>query len=406
MNARGTGSARPNTIVMVLSATLTALVTIVFARLAYGLILPSMSADLGLSFHEAGNLGTITALGYLVFVLPGGVVAARHGARKAVLGGLMLVTLGLAGLALASNHVVIMVLMFLLGTGTAFCFAPMLSLLATWYPERRGLVIGFMTSGVGAGLFLTGILVPWLVGLFGDIGWRLAWGVFACVGAAVVVLVMVGVSDPPSPPPRKAHADGRLPSADNWRIYRNPRVVIAGTVYGIIGMVYIVQGLFMVSFAEASGLSSTTAGWLFAMSGLLSVVCGPLWGYVSDIWGRANTLLLCMMIVIAALVIPLISQTLPMFFAHFLLFGIAITGAFTMIQASSTDQVAPRYIPIAFSYVTIFFAFGQFLGPAIAGWLIQVASFQAAVGFTCGMLVLGLYLSSRIRRFPAAFAVE
>jgi MFS family permease len=402
-NLRSSKPGHPNPVVMVLSAMLTALVAIVFARLAYGLILPSMRVDLGLSFHQAGNLGTITSFGYLLLVLPGGVAAARWGPRKAVLGGLTLLTMGLAGLAFASNHGVVMALMFLLGTGTAFCFAPMLSLLATWYPRRRGLVIGFMTAGVGAGLFLAGILVPWLTGLFGDNGWRVVWGVFACVAAAVAVLVLLKVSDPP---PQQGDGDERPPASEQWRIYRNGRVLIAGMVYGIIGMVYIIQGLFMVSFAEASGISSTTAGWLFAMSGLLSVLFGPLWGLLSDSWGRPITLLLCMTLVTVGMAIPLVSQTLPMFFLHFFLFGIAITGAFTMIQATSTDQVGQRYIPIAFSYVTIFFAFGQFLGPAVAGWLIQVEGFEAAVAFTCAMLLLGLYLSSRIRRFPKGLAIE
>ncbi|QJX02426.1 MFS transporter [Alcanivorax sp. IO_7] len=90
--------------------------------------------------------------------------------------GLFILTFGFAGLAVASDYRWILGLMGLLGLGTAFCFAPMVSLLATWYPERRGLVIGCMGAGVGAGLFGTGLLVPWLSDAFGDHGWRFAWG--------------------------------------------------------------------------------------------------------------------------------------------------------------------------------------------------------------------------------------
>ncbi|MCO5121345.1 MAG: MFS transporter [Burkholderiaceae bacterium] len=396
-------SSRPNTIVLLAAASLTAMVAIVFARLAYGLILPSMRAELGLSYRAAGNLGTITALGYFLFILPGGVAATRWGSRNTAMGGLLLVMLGFIGLAMADSYLPIVALMLALGVGTAYCFAPMLSLLVTWYPERRGLMIGCMTAGIGAGLFLVGLLVPWLVQLFGAIGWRVSWGVFAAVAAIATLLVLLGVKDPPV-----AGDAGRqaLPAAEKWRIYRNPRVLTIAAVYGIIGVSYIAQAIFMVSFAEASGIAGTTAGWLVSMSGLLSVICGPLWGSLSDRWGRGNTLLLTLSLLTVGMALPMLSQSLPTFFFHFLLFGVSINGSFTMVQAASTDQVAPRYIPIAFSYATLFFAGGQFIGPAIAGWLIEAGGFQAALGFTCCALLLGIYLSQRIRAFPNALAVD
>ncbi len=403
MPSNRTDSARPNTFVMVLCATLTALVVIVFARLAYGLILPSMRAELELSYRAAGNLGTITALGYFLFILPGGVAATRWGARNTVVGGLALVTLGFVGLAIAKSYVPIVLLMFALGVGTAYAFAPMLSLLVTWYPERRGLMIGYMTSGIGAGLFLVGLLVPWLTETFGAVGWRVNWGVFAVVAAATSVLVLLGAKDPPGVNDKGGQA---LPSADRRRIYRNRRVLTVAAVYGIIGVSYIVQAIFMVSFAQASGIPSTTTGWLFATSGLLSVVFAPFWGSLSDRWGRGNTLLLTMSLVTVAMTLPLVSQALPMFIAHFLLFGCSVNGSFTMVQAASTDQVAPRFIPVAFSFATLFFAGGQFVGPAIAGWLIEAGGFRTALGFTCCTLLLGTYLSQRIRMFPKEPAVS
>ena len=108
---------RPNIVIMVAGGILVALVAIVFARLAYGLILPPMRDDLGLSYRQAGTLGTVTALGYLLFVLLGGIAASRWGARNAVATGLLILTAGFAGLALASAYPVIVGLMALLGLG-------------------------------------------------------------------------------------------------------------------------------------------------------------------------------------------------------------------------------------------------------------------------------------------------
>ncbi len=73
---------------------------LVFARLAFGLVLPAMREGLGLSYQQAGNLGTATALGYLALVLYAGVVAARRGGRFAVMLGIGITTAGFVGLSL------------------------------------------------------------------------------------------------------------------------------------------------------------------------------------------------------------------------------------------------------------------------------------------------------------------
>ncbi len=395
---------RPNMVITVLCGTLTSLVVIGFARLAYGVILPSMRTDLGLSYQQAGILSTVTALCYVCFVLAGGLAAARWGARASILFGMLIVAAGFLGLTVAVNFWLVMFLMGLLGFGTAFAFAPMVALLATWFPEKRGLVIGCMTSGVGVGILISGVLVPYLLATFGDQGWRVSWGMFA--GAALLVAAMIGLFVR-NPPQANANAAGGLPSDEKWRIYRNPRVLIVASTYGIIGLGYIIQTVFMVSFMVESGHRAAIAGRFMAMMGLMSIAAGPLWGWVSDLWGRGNALAMSIFLVILAMGLPLLGQTLPHFFVHFLIMGASVNGLFALIQTSATEQVAPRYIPIAFSFATLFFAVGQFLGPAIAGWLIETTgSFTAAFGFTFVVLSVGFALTLLIRRFPKGLAVE
>lgn len=394
---------RPNMMITVLCGTLTSLVVIGFARLAYGVILPSMRADLGLSYQQAGILGTVTALCYVCFVLAGGLAAARWGARASILFGMGVVVLGFAGLTVVSDFWSIALLMGLQGFGTAFAFAPMVALLATWYPDKRGLVIGCMSSGVGLGMLVTGMLVPWLFSVFGEQAWRVSWGVFGGIALLVTVMIALFVRNPPQ---AAAGGAGQLQPQEKWQVYRNPRVLIVASTYGIIGLGYIVQTVFMVSFMVESGHGEAIAGRYVAMMGLLSIAGGPLWGWLSDHWGRGNALAVSIFLVVVSMILPLMGQTLTHFFMHFLLIGVSINGLFAMIQTSATDQVAPRYIPIAFSFATLFFAIGQFLGPAIAGWLIETTgNFTSAFGFTVVVLTAGFGLTLLIRRFPRELAV-
>ncbi|MEH6493514.1 MFS transporter [Halopseudomonas sp.] len=394
---------RPNMVMTVLCGTLTSLVVIGFARLAYGVILPAMRSDLGLSYQQAGLLSTVAALSYVCFVLAGGLAAARWGAKASILFGMLMVVVGFAGLTMAVHFWLLAVLMALLGIGAAFAFSPMIALLAAWFPDHRGLVIGCMSSGVGLSVLATGLLVPQLFALFGEQGWRVSWGVFAGVALVASAIIFVFVKNPPQ---STGNAAGPTPADEKWLIYRNPRVLIVAATYGIIGLGYIVQTVFMVSFMVDSGFSEALAGRYVAMMGLLSIFAGPLWGWVSDFSGRGNALALALFLVILAMGLPLLGQTQPYFFCHYLLVGLSLNGVFSMIQTSATDQVAPRYIPIAFSFATLFFAVGQFLGPAIAGWLIETTEgFTAAFSFTVVVLSVGFGLALLIRRFPKTLAV-
>lgn len=395
-------SERPNAVLMVGTGMFVTLVVIVFARLAFGLIVPPMREGLGLAYEQAGYLGTVTALGYLCFVLLGGMAAARWGARRTVIVGVGTVGLGFLGLSQVISFWQAVPLMALLGCGTAFSFTPMVSLLATWYPDKRGLVIGLLTSGVGVGLMIAGVLVPWLNGLFGDGGWRATWGVFAATAFTVAGLVAFFVRDPPVAP----LADGeRPPSADKWAVYTNPRVLTVATVYGIVGLTYIVQSVFMVSFMVEAGFEASLAGSLVSVSGIISIGSSPLWGLVSDRVGRGSALMAAMATVTVGMGLPVLSQSLTAFVVHYLFMGCAVSGMFAMIQAAGTEQVPARYVPMAFSFVTLFFAGGQLVGPAVAGWLIESnGDFRAAFGFTCLGLALGVYLTNRIRRFPRTAA--
>lgn len=370
-------------------------VVLVFARLAYGIILPPMRDGLGLSYRQAGTLGTITALGYLLLVMVAGNFAGRYGGRRAVLLGLALSLLSFIGLALASNYYLLMVLFALAGMGTAFGYTPLVSLVASWFPERSGTVIGLLGSGVGIGMFIVGALIPYLSQVVGESGWRIAWALFAVVAVVVMLVSLAVLRDPP------LFASGAAPRpVDRAAVFRNRRLITVGLVYGVIGMSYIVQAIFMYSFAVDAGVAPLTAGRQAALMGLLSIFASPFWGWLSDRIGRGNSLLTAMSCAIIGMALPLLWPTVAGFAIHYMIIGSTMSGLFTAVLSAAVDQVEPREAPLAVSFITVFFAAGQFIGPAVAGQLVAWSgSLQAPFVFTCAVMVLGLYLSSRVRRF-------
>lgn len=386
---------RPPAWIMIVTSMLVTLVVVVLARLAYGLILPFMREDLGLSYQAAGNLGTISALGYLCLVMLAGVYAARWGGRAAVLLGLALTTVGFIGLSLASHYLLLAVFMVLLGFGTAFGYTPVISLIASWFPERRGAVIGMANSGVGIGILGTGILVPYLNAAHGQDGWRMTWALFAGVSALAIAAAFFFLRNPPN----LVSPDGGAPApVDKMSVYRNRHVIIVGLLYGVIGITYIAQAIFMYSFALDAGVPALTAGRLAAIMGILSIFSSPSWGWLSDRFGRGSSLVASVSLTLIGTLIPVIWPTLPGFAAHFIIVGCTISGMFTSVLAASAEHVKPNQAPLAMSYVTLFYAIGQFIGPAAAGLMIeQAGGFRAAFAASCVIMGFGVYLSWQLR---------
>ena len=385
---------RPSMVALIALGMLCILVTVVFARLAYGLILPSMRADLGLSYAQAANLGTVTAIGYLAVLLYAGVFAGRYGGRKAILLGLAFACAGFTGLSISTVYGWLMLFMVMLGFGTAFTFTPLISLLGGWYPEQRGTVIGFANSGVGIGMLISGAIVPALTESDPIDGWRQVWMVFAFSAAFVGLLIALLLRNPPTNQNTGSLKQGLL------SVYRSPHVLIMGLIYGLVGLTYIVQTLFMYSFALASEVPAITAGQLVALMGLISVFSGPAWGVAADRIGHANALVICMVMAMFGNLLPVLWPETAVFALHYVLIGLSISGLFTSILAASTSTVQPHLAAMAVSFVTVFFALGQLIGPAVAGVLIDwQQDFRLSFGLCSALLVLGVFLSHRSRRF-------
>ena len=176
-------------------------------------------------------------------------------------------------------------------------------------------------------------------------------------------------------------------------------LITVGLLYGIVGITYIVQAVFMYSYALESGVSALTAGRLAAASGILSIFSSPCWGWLSDRYGRALVLRICVSMTLAGILVPVIFPTLGGFAAHYLMVGCTMSGMFGAILAASTETVGPHEAPLAVSFVTLFYAVGQFAGPAAAGLLIEHAGgFRTAFAACCIVLAMGVLLTLRLGR--------
>lgn len=365
-----------------------------FGRMAYGILMPFMKDSLSLTYAQAGALGTATSIGYLSMVLFAGILAAKWGSKRLVIIGTLLVSFGLFFIASVQSFVTCMIGMILLGIGTAFAFTPLVNIVVGWFPKQKGLMIGFVLSGLGLGTLISSALIPYFTASFADNGWRYLWILYGIVSLLSVVTAYFVLQDPPVQSRDASEKDQSLLQ----HVFLHRGVLIVALVYGLIGFAYLIPQSFLFSFILNADIDSYAAGKIMALGGLISIFSGPLWGAVSDKIGRKQSLLFTLFLAALSMLLPVVFPVYFGFLISQILWGSTVIGMISLIQALSTEQTHPFYAPVALGYVTVYFAVGQLAGPGIGGWMIDhFGSMQSSLLLSSGLLLLGFVLSLQLK---------
>ncbi|KIL73247.1 MFS transporter [Bacillus badius] len=364
--------------------------TLGFGRMSYGILMPFMKEELTLTYEQAGMLGTITSIGYLGLVLFAGIMAAKWGSKRLVVIGTLLVAAGLFYLSFVQSFFSCMLGMAILGIGTAFTYTPLVNIVVGWFPRQRGMMIGFLGSGLGLGTLISSAMIPFFTAWFSMSGWRYLWAVYGLLSLLSALAAQIVLRDPPIPARKNAQAEESL----FREVYVHKRVLLVALIYGLIGFAYLIPQSFLFSFMLESDINRYEAGQIMAAGGLLSIFSGPLWGTISDRVGRKKSLLTALFIGASAMALPVVFPVYAGFMASQLLWGITVVGMLLLIQALSTEQIHPSYAPVALGYVTVYFAAGQLLGPGLGGWLVDHAGGIRSSLVLCSVLLLLSFIFS------------
>ncbi len=140
----------------------------------------AMSAELGLSKAQMGDVFSAFVLGYVLFEIPGGWLADRHGARSLLTRIVLWWSAFTALTGFAWSHAGLLVVRFLFGCGEAGAFPGCASAISRWFPfaERgRAQATIMVGSRIGAA-FAPGLVIA----LMAVVGWRPVFWIFSVLG--------------------------------------------------------------------------------------------------------------------------------------------------------------------------------------------------------------------------------
>jgi MFS family permease len=378
------------------------------ARFGYTAVLPAMQVDLGMENTQAGMLATANLAGYVALCMVGGALAARYGPRKVITAGLALAGVGMLLTGLANGFLQAAAWRALTGLGSGASNVPAMGLVASWFAtRRRGLASGIAVAGSSLGLIFVGPLVPRLLSVYGESGWRICWFIFGGITLLVALGGLFLLRNRPSEMglrPVGADTGDPAPSpqaeALQWgRVYGSAAVWHLGLVYVAFGFSYIIYMTFFVKGLIAEGgYTPEASGGLFMTMGWFSLVCGLLWGTVSDVIGRRRALIIVYLIHAVAFSLFALWPAPPGFTLSAILFGLSAWSIPAIMAATCGDVLGPRLAPAALGFITLFYGLGQAIGPSVAGAMADAAgSFSPAFLLAGGVALLGAFGAALLR---------
>ncbi|MBM3157788.1 MAG: YbfB/YjiJ family MFS transporter [Chloroflexi bacterium] len=370
------------------------------ARFGYTMVLPPMQEGLELDNTQTGALATANLAGYLVLALIGGAVAARYGPRIVIAAGLALAGVAMLFTGLANGFHTAAAWRTLTGVGSGASNVPVMGLLASWFAvRRRGLASGIAVAGSALALIFVGALVPRILGIYDENGWRVCWYIFGGITLLLAVAAYFFLRNRPSElglKPFGVDSSYSTPVAEEgklqWgRIYRSGAVWHLGLVYAAFGFSYIIYITFFTKHLIAEGgYTQGTAGNLFMTMGWVSLVCGLLWGTVSDVIGRKRALIIVYIIHTISFSLFALWPATPGFTLSAILFGLSAWSIPAIMAAACGDVLGPRLAPAALGFITLIFGIGQAIAPSVAGAIADTTgSFFAAYLLAAGVAFLG-----------------
>jgi MFS family permease len=378
------------------------------ARFGYTVVLPAMQVGLGMDNTQAGVLATANLVGYLALSVIGGALAARYGPRVVIAAGLALAALSMTLTGLANGFLPAAAWRALTGVGSGASNVPVMALLAAWFaPRRRGLASGIAVAGSSVALILLGPVVPRILSAYGESGWRVCWFGFGGVTFLLAIGGFFLLRDRPSQvglKPLGADTGDLAPrpqkKALQWGlVYRSAAVWHLGLVYIAFGFSYIIYMTFFAKRLIAEGgYTQEAAGRLFMTMGWFSLLCGLIWGTVSDVIGRKRALIIVYLIHAIAFSLFALWSAPPGFMISAILFGLSAWSIPAIMAATCGDVLGPRLAPAALGFITLFFGVGQAVGPSVAGAIADaVGSLFPAFLLAGGVALLGAIGASLLR---------
>jgi OFA family oxalate/formate antiporter-like MFS transporter len=289
----------------------------------------------------------------------------------------------------------------IIGIGMSSLYAPILSLIARWFVEKRGLMTGIVLSGLGIGQLVAPPLISRLVAAY---DWSFSYIILGIILLVIVVVATQFLRRDPSqvgqvPYGAKTadvHATGSASLAYSLREASRTRQfwVLVGIklCYGFYMFSMVVH---IIPHATDLGISTVDAANILAIHGAAMVLGSFMLGRVGDRIGPRKVFIICFVIALVSLLWLMQARALWSFFIFAIFLGVANGGNVASDSPMAARLFGLKWLGSIVGVSSCAFSVGVALGPSITGLVFDATgSYQAAFIICAAVSAAGIVLAS------------
>ena len=294
------------------------------------------------------------------------------------------------------------------GLGTGIVYVGIIGLMVRWFPDRRGLAAGAVAAGYGMGAMITTFPIS---NSLKSAGMQTTMLTFGLALGLVGLVASRFLRQPPT-----SQSDDPLPKTKQIVVDVPPREVLKTPVFWLMFAMFTMMstsGLMvtsqMASFAEDFGMTSVMVMGMAALPLALTIdrICNgltrPLFGWISDRYGRENTMAFAFFFEGIAMTLWLLTSDNPVLFV--LLSGVVFLGwgeIFSLFPSTLTDTFGTRHATTNYGFLYMAQGIGSIFGGPVAALLHQSTDswypvFAVAISFDIITAGLAFFVLKRMR---------
>lgn len=355
---------------------------------------PFIMQSYGWNEAQMGMIFSAFFVGYVIFMLPGGVVADRHRTHIVMAAGMAWVSVLTFFTPFFDRLGYIASCRFATGAGQSVHFPCINNLIAREVSlSDRVKVQGFTLSGINLGTFIAFPLGSWIIGIW---GWP---AVFYCFGFTGLVWVFVWLCSARISSVR-TDSPGPVGDPTPWRLFFTHRSVLGLSssyfCHNYAGYLFLTW--LPTYFMQVHGLSVASLGLAAAMPALAAVIFMNVSGWVSDYFLKAGKsqdfsrkIMLCLGMGGSGLsLLTLIWVENVCAAVLLLILSSSARALATPVYWTLSVDMSPRHAGILSSIMNTSGNVAGIVAPAATGWMVSYFSdWDAAILVTSAITVLG-----------------
>jgi MFS transporter, OFA family, oxalate/formate antiporter len=371
---------------------------------AWSVFVPPLEAEFGWSRGDTSWVYTIAVVCFALTFVIAGRTQDRMGPRICAFLGGLLVSAGFFIASFTSSLLAFYVFFgVIVGIGNGFGYAAPIPVGSKWFPDKRGLVVGILVGGYGAGQAIFGTVSRyWLIP---SLGWRTSFQVLA---VTFFVMTMIGTALLRNPPPGYSTTATARRTVVGAADFTTREMLATPTFYFLwiafclgttAGQMTISQ---LVPFATSAGLGATVATLSLVVSSIGNAGGRIVSGAVSDVLGRLPTLKV--MGLLSAVAMPLLflfRSDIVLFYALVAVVYWCYGTQLSLFATTTADFYGTRNLGL--NYGLMFTAWGAagIVGPLLAGRTFDQFGDYRYAFFAAGLFAVVAVLSLSVAKHPA-----